>query len=340
MPVTRARLKNISLFDDVTINFCDGINVIIGENGTGKTHLLKAIYAFCETQANDDEKEWDQRYFYRFDKTLKEMFGKSPADLIKDEISACAELSFIYDGNAYSNEIWKNGDYSGVSQVYETEQTKDVIPAVFIPAKEFLTHSKGFMSLYEKVRMAFDKTYYDIIKKSLLPETKIASETALAVIPIIDEIIGGSIVVENDMFFIQKKNGAKIEFTVEAEGFKKVGLLWQLLMNDSINQGTILIWDEPEANINPKVIPQVVQILLELSRRGVQVFVATHDYITAKYFETKKNENDAVLFHSLYKSEHGTECESDKEFRSLKNNPITKAFDALMDEVIDRNLGE
>ena len=48
-------------------------------------------------------------------------------------------------------------------------------------------------------------------------------------------------------------------------------------MNGSLTEGTILLWDEPEANINPKLIPVLTEIILELGRNGAQIFLATHD---------------------------------------------------------------
>ena len=40
-------LKNFAAFTDLGVKFSPGINIIIGENGTGKTQLLKAILALC-----------------------------------------------------------------------------------------------------------------------------------------------------------------------------------------------------------------------------------------------------------------------------------------------------
>ena len=45
--ITRLVLKNFTAFSDLSIDFSPRVNVIIGENGTGKTHLLKAAYALC-----------------------------------------------------------------------------------------------------------------------------------------------------------------------------------------------------------------------------------------------------------------------------------------------------
>jgi len=35
-------------------------------------------------------------------------------------------------------------------------------------------------------------------------------------------------------------------------------------------------WDEPEANLNPKVIKRVARTILQLCQSGIQVFVASH----------------------------------------------------------------
>ncbi|MDP2432307.1 MAG: AAA family ATPase [Pseudomonadota bacterium] len=38
------RLKNFTAFASADLSFCLGLNVIVGQNGAGKTHLLKAAY--------------------------------------------------------------------------------------------------------------------------------------------------------------------------------------------------------------------------------------------------------------------------------------------------------
>src|SRR5690554_8042603 len=40
-------LKGFTVFTDATLEFVPGLNVIVGENGTGKSQLLKAGYLFC-----------------------------------------------------------------------------------------------------------------------------------------------------------------------------------------------------------------------------------------------------------------------------------------------------
>ena len=121
---------------------------------------------------------------------------------------------------------------------------------------------------------------------------------------------------------------------MEAEGFKKIGILWQLLMNETITENTILLWDEPEANLNPEFLPVIADCLLSLSRQHVQILISTHSYILAKYIEIRAKDTDKVLFHSLYKKDDGLVYdEQQKKFSALQNNTIVTAFEALMDEI-------
>lgn len=297
MAIYYVEIENFTVFKNLRVDFSKGINVIVGENGTGKTHLLKLLYGNHHT--NVIENANIGQYFFGF------------------------EQNKLPDGKY---RIAENEDLNG--------------NIIYIPPKDMLTHSRGFMSLYDNRKIAFDKTYFDIVSKALLPDVRVVPAAAEAILPILERILEGRVVVENDIFYIEKTNGSRIEFSFEAEGLKKIGLLWQLLMNESITEDTVLLWDEPEANLNPKLIPEIVDILFELSRRGVQVFAATHDYILAKYFEVKKRESDSLLFHSLYKEGTSVVCESGESFSDLKNNSIVAAFNVLMDEVIGRNLGE
>lgn len=212
----------------------------------------------------------------------------------------------------------------------------------YIPVKDMLTHAKGFISMSEKYReFPFGKELIDIIKKSEQWQLKKIPDIAKNILSKLEMMMEGKVLYENEEFYIQKKNGEKVSFEHEAEGYKKIGLLWQLIMTENITENSVLLWDEPEANLNPKYIPDLVEIILELSRNGVQIFLTTHSYIFAKYFEVRRRNNDKILFHSLYKTENkGVLCESNPNFKDLKHNTISKSFEKLLDEVYDLNAGE
>lgn len=118
-------------------------------------------------------------------------------------------------------------------------------------------------------------------------------------------MIDGEVVYENDTFYVKKTNGNLIEFSLEAEGFRKFALLWKLLRNGLLAPGSILFWDEPEANINPELVPTLVDILLELQRNSVQIFLATHSYNLARYFDVSRMSSDKIRYISLRKENFG-----------------------------------
>lgn len=46
--IKQLTLQNFTVFKDADLHFSQGLNVIVGENGTGKTHLLKLAYLFSQ----------------------------------------------------------------------------------------------------------------------------------------------------------------------------------------------------------------------------------------------------------------------------------------------------
>lgn len=219
------------------------------------------------------------------------------------------------------------------------------IQSVFIPTTEMLSHSKGFLAMNQKYNMPFDGTQVDIIVNASLPETRTVSETMHKVLEKISAVIDGIVVYENDTFYVQKENGNKVDFSLEAEGFRKLGLIWKLIRNGLLEAGTVLLWDEPEANLNPELYPLVVDILLELEKNGVQVFIATHSYSFAKYLEIRREKNEQVLFHDLYKGAKYSEelnehvegnsvfSQSAHKLEDLKSNHLMSADIKLLDEI-------
>ncbi|MCP4699352.1 MAG: AAA family ATPase, partial [Gammaproteobacteria bacterium] len=41
----RLKIKNFTIFSNDVLSFASGLNVIVGDNATGKSHLLKLLYS-------------------------------------------------------------------------------------------------------------------------------------------------------------------------------------------------------------------------------------------------------------------------------------------------------
>ena len=61
-----------------------------------------------------------------------------------------------------------------------------------------------------------------------------------------------------------------------AEGLRKLAMLARLIATGSLLDKGYLVWDEPEANLNPKLIRLIARVILQISKSGIQVFIATH----------------------------------------------------------------
>jgi AAA15 family ATPase/GTPase len=322
--------------------FISGINVFIGANATGKTTILKCLYAvseFCnpkntfaktgEVHNIEDKSNYVRKfqdYFSSSKRTVKELNYKT---------DDCFELINVFAGD-------KKFHYDGIEGgtfLNLDEWSKAGIKSVLIPTAEMLSHSKGLVAMSLKWDIPFDATQTDILVNAQLPETKEISDRNKKLLKMINNIIGGDVTYENDTFYVVKSDGLKVEFSLEAEGFKKLGLLWKLIRNGLLESGTILLWDEPEASINPEVMPLLVEILYILKNDGVQIFLATHNYMLAKYIELKKQSDDDVLFISLHKNEKGEiKTARASRYSELIVNPIETAEENLFNAVVEKSM--
>ncbi len=148
------------------------------------------------------------------------------------------------------------------------------------------------------------------------------------------------------LFSVMAKDAVDpISTSMTAEGFRKIGALQMLLLNRSVHPGIRgpLFWDEPEANMNPKLMKTVVEVLLELSRNGQQIIVTTHDYVLLKWFDLlmDKGKADHVRFHSLKRAGESGQIvvESTDDYSVISKSSISDAFAELYDEDVRRALG-
>jgi predicted ATPase len=51
--LVRLEIENFTAFEHAVFDFSSGVNVLIGENGTGKSHVLKLIYCLSEANRRD-----------------------------------------------------------------------------------------------------------------------------------------------------------------------------------------------------------------------------------------------------------------------------------------------
>ena len=376
--ISKLHLKNFIAFTDLGIDFSPGINIVIGENGTGKTQLLKAILTLSGPEARGEHA--DEQLAHKLCR-LYHPLSDQVGELRRAGERGEAMLSATF---ASGHEI--TAQFSGAATVVKvsTNAQGEASPAIFIPTKEVLSLVRGLTAEQPDlptIERIFDDGYLDLANQLAKEGTsdldaKVQLDPRFAsIVPRLTNLIDGQYLLEKGRFvfeagrYVEKDAATRskaqhaqmyqdstewrfmpsskqhLSSGMTAEGFRKIGVLQRLLSNGSLNPGVTgpLLWDEPESNLNPKLMKDLVQVLLELARNGQQIILATHDYVLLKWFDLlmDKGKGDQVAFHRLYRDSVNGDIqrESQSDYAIVARSAISSAFAELYDEDVKRALG-
>lgn len=333
MAVGRIKLENFTAFRELELIPSPGINVLVGANATGKTHLLKVAYAACTESGNERS----------FGAAVRGVFlpHRDDAERLVNRISAAkiSHVEVVVHGVRMRAQFPAESPAATQGPFGDSWGTVDE-SATYIPPEEMLAHAPGFRSLVTAREIHFESIYADIIDRAYLPPLRELSPAQAQAAKAVEDALGGTVETHGEEFFLTNSHGS-LEFMLVAEGLRKLALLWLLIRNGSLAPGSVLFWDEPEANLNPKMIGPLVKVLLMLQRDGLQVFLATHDYVVLKELELQRGDGDEILYHALYHDEEsgGIKCSPSDDLTGLHPNAITETFADLYDRDVRRVLG-
>ncbi|WP_439840698.1 AAA family ATPase [Aeromonas veronii] len=393
-------LKNFTLFREAEMTLSPNLNVIIGENGCGKSHLLKALYSlvsvsaeqgkkmtgsysdeiktidfFIESIKNEylsnlvqaTEKDFEkqkllekalenERYKLLVDlkknrerliesnflanKPTKTFLEKSWAEKLNNVLrpEKLGNLTSRYmggdDGRRTELLIINDDEQTNIgisfSSASQSEVKVESIPQrwvaekpIFFPTRELLTLYPGFISTYDNHYLEFEETYRDTCLLLGLPALKGVREVhAKELLKPIEEAMGGEVILDSNGRFYLQQGKKRIEMPLVAEGLRKFAMLARLIATGSLLDKGYLFWDEPEANLNPKLIKTLAKVILDLCKQGIQVFIATHSLFLLRELEIlqKDEKYDSLLqcYFGLNITSHGVEVESGKEISDLR----------------------
>jgi hypothetical protein len=148
---------------------------------------------------------------------------------------------------------------------------------VFLPTRELLTISPGFVSLYETTHLPFEETWRDtcILLGAPLARGKTEARIKQLLAPLEKAMRGKVELDKAGRFYLNLATGS-MEMHLVAEGLRKLATIARLIATGSLLDKGYLFWDEPESNLNPKIIKTVALTILQVAESGIQVFIATH----------------------------------------------------------------
>ena len=282
-------LTKFTVFSAANFDFAPALNVIIGENGAGKSHILKLAYSaidFVARAALDSSTGSPTKASIQTGIANELVAIFMPDDLgrlVRRGGSGRKNCEIVCQFDRGPEQLLKFS-FNVVSKSAVTVQQfpaeiKDVPLPVFLPTRELLTISRGFASVYEHTKIPFEATWNDLC---LLLEAPLARGPRAQRIKILLEpleaAMGGKVDQDASGHFYLRSTatGVRTEMYLVAEGIRKLAMIARLIATGSLVDVGALFWDEPESNLNPKLIKVVARTILHLCQNNIQVFLATH----------------------------------------------------------------
>jgi len=281
--ITSTTIKGFGPVKDFQWKNTGRINLVIGPNKSGKTYLLKALYSAIKTiEAYKRGKEVRREAEILFDK-LYWTYQPDQLGKLVSIGSKTVEFAMTLDGDqefAYTFGPSANKQVTVTKNTCQPRQQN----SIFLPAKEIISLQQIIVRVRDDYQeFGFDDTYYDLAK-ALTPSTKgrnykefSVSRTAL------ESAIGGHIEYDTERKEWAFREGKQtISIAMASEGVKKLSILDALLGNHYLSKDSIIFIDEPECALHPRLVSQLMDIIVELTKAGLQFFIASHSYFVIK----------------------------------------------------------
>lgn len=311
--------------------------MITGTNGTGKTHLLKILYSACAiTTGEDRELSFAQKLTNVF-RPYEDRIGR-----LARRQAVSVNSSILIESRDGRSLTYKFSNHTmeatNVRSSMQAAWKAEKIVSAYIPVKEMLAHAPGFIATTSRRELAFEDVYSDIIKLAFLPRLKGPPKLdRKQLLDKLERAVDGKVITKGEHFFLKGSQG-ELEFSLLAEGMRKLSLVWLLIQNGTLLNGSILFWDEPEANLDPKLIEQLADVMLQLQRNGVQIILTTHNHVLLRYIDLKRKKSDSVDFLNLMPSVDGVKVNVSKSLKGLSHLAISEAIDDMYDAEIKNSI--
>lgn len=330
-----------------------GITLILGKNDVCKTALLKMMYAVGKSiEQYEKQSEHNSSVFFRdvLAGKVKNVYGSlrnGLGDLVRKNGTPKKLAVYAEFDRGWASDLNFSFGVDAKKQIadFGNHEAKEKRPAnyVFIPAKEVVSAFNAIKAIARQYYFpGYDDTTLDLIDLLDIPvkRTKVDGDMS-EVLNGMKEMFSGELQqVESNERFVFKRGNVEYQMPVTAEGVKHIGILPMLIMNGQIKEGTVLFLDEPEDNLHPQALRQLVKILALMARRGIQVFITTHNYFMLKQMqiEARIHQMD-VLCCSLTRNDvNVVEASFANLLQGMPDNDIVNESLAMFDEDVSLDM--
>jgi hypothetical protein len=163
----RLHVSKFTAFEDATFDLVPGVNVLLGENATGKSHVLKLLYVLNESTRRTNPAGENGNRVEQF-KTIEEAISRLLMQIFMPNELGRLVRRAVGNRTARIEAEWDDCNTIVVSisnfgrvSVQQSGAPATIARSVFIPPREVLSIFPGFISEWQNRESNFDRTYYD-----------------------------------------------------------------------------------------------------------------------------------------------------------------------------------
>lgn len=325
-------LKNFAKIKDSDFDIKD-ITVFTGKPGTGKSYIMKILYAIDEA-INKTNFELEDTLIQ-----LNNLYSKQNTDISftkrfkllelgKASNNKLNKLSEIRkDKNKFLNYAYKNilesifGNINQISSnfiikhndvtlnflnnnldIEKVDKESEVIKSVIFVETPLILEFKKFMNRQEGKTPYHIESLLKILDKDYSFTDEEQDEFIKSFIEKSKKIIKGNIEDSGDSFIFKTDDNKNYDIVNASSGIKSIGLLQYLVTNKALKKGSVLFWEEPEVHLHPTWQLKMIDLFIELMNAGVKIVFSTHSPFMADYLNAKAQREkfrDRISFNLL-----------------------------------------
>ena len=227
--ISSIELTGFTSFIDNSFSFVNGVNVLIGKSGTGKTHVLKCLASALQARHEFLAKKTTSKEHFEY--TLAEnVTHYFKPDFIGNLVnkSMVASKAFIKVTVDDKNLVFSFFATSKTTVKIERDDKWDECQFVYIPSCEMFSLFEGFIGLSSKRELSFEQTYINLAHSLALPVLRdIEGNPLKPAIGLLERELSFKVLQMNGRFYIQTDGQA---FLYIAQGGYFLQILVHLLI--------------------------------------------------------------------------------------------------------------
>ena len=266
-PLQRVTLSGFGAFAEVDLVLAPRLNVIVGENSTGKSHLLAVAYAATAALHRGSGEPATPR---------AAGLCAAVADQLMTTVRPTMLGRLVHRGRlpgqvrAAAQVAWADlgpGLAFSFSPTARTRLAVTTAPTRWLEAAPVLIGSHV---------LAFARPAALVVSEHHSGRETPARQRLAPTLAVIEAALSARVVVREGRLYLSGDGIGEVEMPLVGQGQGALVTLACLIGFGTLTGDGYLFWDTPEADLGPALLTTAAAVIVGAARAGVQVLVATH----------------------------------------------------------------